>query len=150
MQPTIEAILLVTVLARPVGEVLGTCHTEALTRSIYRDDDSLESLWEADLIEHSANLLRCHFIFTQGLRPPGIEIRDDIVLSRETAHNVGHGCCCSDDIGIQSKAGHNDDTPALVVVGGFDEWVAVNGRGFEALQGTNTIVAAGESLKHEE
>src|SRR5258708_4958952 len=126
MKPTIEVILLETVLARPVCEVLRTRHAEVLTWRVYRHDDSLESLREAGFIEHSANLLRCCLIFAQGLRPPGIEI------------------------GIQSEGGHNNHTLALVIVGGFDEWAPVYCRGFEALQGTNAIVAAGERLKHEE
>jgi len=85
MKPTIEVILLVTVLARPVCEVLRTRHAEVLTWRVYRHDDSLESLREAGFIEHSANLLRCCLIFAQGLRPPGIEIGDDLVLSSEAA-----------------------------------------------------------------
>src|SRR6266487_372079 len=150
MQPTIEVILLVSVLARSVGEMLRARHSEVFPWSVYRHDDSLETLGEAGLIEHSANLLRCRLIFAQRLRPPGVEIGNDIVLGREAAHKARQSCCRSGEIGIQSEGGHNDHTLALLIVSGFDEWAPVSRRGFEALQGTNTIVAAGERLEHEE
>src|SRR5438477_5973999 len=150
MKPTIEMIFLKAVFTRSIGEELRTRHPEVLSRSVYRHDDSLESLGEADLIEQPANLLRGCLIFAQRLRAPRIEIRDDLVVIREAAHKVGQSRCCSNKIGIQSEGGYNDDTPALIIISGFDDGVPVYRRGFEVLQRTNTIVAVSERLKHEE
>src|SRR5579859_4868653 len=133
VKPAIEPFFLVTVLTWAIGEVLGACYTQALARGAHGNNDSPEVAGIVCLVQYRTySLLGCLGL-AQQVRPPEVEIDDDIVLFRELPDKAGHGSGCCVEIFIPGECRHADDARALVNVSCLRKRLPINHRAFEVL-----------------